>query len=57
MLVFCAAFAGMTVFGATGAAAENVPPVIAGDECLSYLWKTCPACQALMKREGMKDMT
>ena len=29
---------------------------IGGDECLANLWKSCPACQELMKREGMKGV-
>ena len=29
---------------------------IGGDECSMKNWKKCPNCQALMKREGMKDV-
>jgi len=28
---------------------------IGGDECPRERWKSCPKCQALMKREGLKD--
>lgn len=28
---------------------------IGGDECPKTRWKTCPHCQALMKKEGLKD--
>ena len=28
---------------------------IGGDECPKTRWKTCPNCQAVMKREGLKD--
>jgi hexosaminidase len=28
---------------------------IGGDECPKTRWKTCPNCQVLMKREGLKD--
>jgi len=28
---------------------------IGGDECPKVRWKTCPQCQALMKREKLKD--
>jgi hexosaminidase len=27
---------------------------IGGDECVKKRWKTCPNCQALMKKEGLK---
>lgn len=29
---------------------------IGGDEARKVEWKTCPKCQALMKREGIKDL-
>jgi hexosaminidase len=28
---------------------------IGGDECPKTRWKTCPNCQSVMKREGLKD--
>lgn len=28
---------------------------IGGDECLKNHWKTCPKCQARIKKEGLKD--